>query len=141
MEHLLSEVKHRLGKPYADLEFLLQCLAEVMYENNRSDMADMIPWTTSKEEPEFNEENAERLLHLYSICFQLLNLSEVNGAVQNRRVQQEKGGLSIVSGLWGDVFCKLSEMGVTEEKLAGYLPQINAEAVLTAHPTEAKRPV
>jgi phosphoenolpyruvate carboxylase len=140
MKHLLEEIKKRIGKPYTDLEFLLRCFSEVLHENNQSDLAEMLPWI-SKKEPSFDSRNTENLLHLFSICFQLLNLAEVNGAVQNRRARQERGGLENVSGMWGDVFSNLREKGVTEKTLAENLPLIHAEPVLTAHPTEAKRPV
>ncbi len=140
MEQLLVEVKERIGKPYTDLEFLLKCFSEVLHENNRSELAEMMPWISEKE-PVFNSQNTESLLHLFSISFQLLNLAEVNGAVQNRRARQEKGGLENVSGMWGDVFKSLKKKGFTEEDLAENLHLIHAEPVLTAHPTEAKRPV
>src|SRR6056297_2051356 len=83
MEPLLGEVKSKLGKPYEDLEFLLNCLSEVLIENNEPELARQIPWI-STEKPKFDNESTQKLLHLFSISFQLLNLSEVNGAVQNR---------------------------------------------------------
>ena len=63
-------------------------------------------------------ENTEKLLHLFSISFQLLNLSEVNGAVQNRRAKQEKNGMESVSGMWGNVFSDLKTKGIKEENIA-----------------------
>ncbi len=140
MDHLLEEVKKKIGKPYTDLEFLLNCFSEVLHDNNRSDLAEMIPWISDRK-PAFGSRNTEDLLHLFSISFQLLNLVEVNGAVQNRRARQEQGGLENVSGMWGDVFKHMREKGIKEELLAGNLNLIHAEPVLTAHPTEAKRPV
>ncbi len=140
MKPLLGEVKSKLGKPYEDLEFLLNCFSEVLIENNEPELARQIPWI-STEEPRFNEDSTQKLLHLFSISFQLLNLAEVNGAVQNRRAKQEKNGLTAVSGLWGSVLADLKEKGISEKTVAVHLPQIVAEPVLTAHPTEAKRPV
>jgi phosphoenolpyruvate carboxylase len=140
MENLLKEVKERIGKPYADLEFLLECFAEVLKENNEADLAAQVPWISGNE-PDFSTENTEKLLHLFSISFQLLNLSEVNGAVQNRRARQENKGLESVSGMWGNIFSDLKLKGVNEETIAQHLGQIHAEPVLTAHPTESKRPV
>ena len=140
MKQLLNEVKKLIGKPYTDLEFLLKCFSEVLHENNRSELAEMMPWISGNE-PDFTIENTESLLHLFSISFQLLNLAEVNGAVQNRRARQEAGGLENISGMWGDVFKNLREKGISEELLAQNLHRIHAEPVLTAHPTEAKRPV
>jgi phosphoenolpyruvate carboxylase len=140
MKPLLGEVKSKLGKPYKDLEFLLNCLSEVLIENDEAELARQIPWI-STEEPRFDEDSTQKLLHLFSISFQLLNLAEVNGAVQNRRAKQEKNGLTAVSGLWGNVLADLKNKGIDEKTVAGQLRHIEAEPVLTAHPTEAKRPV
>src|SRR6056297_2747961 len=106
MEPLLGEVKSKLGKPYEDLEFLLNCFSEVLIENDEPELARQIPWI-STEEPRFDEDSTQKLLHLFSISFQLLNLAEVNGAVQNRRAEQEEKGLTAVSGLWGNVLADL----------------------------------
>jgi phosphoenolpyruvate carboxylase len=140
MKQLLEEVKNRIGKPYADLEFLLECFSEVLTENNLPRLAAQIPWISEKM-PVFNSKNTENLLHLFSISFQLLNLAEVNGAVQNRRASQEKNGLESISGMWGDIFKNLKSQGTSGKTIAGCLKLIHAEPVLTAHPTEAKRPV
>ncbi|MBW6533890.1 MAG: phosphoenolpyruvate carboxylase [Mariniphaga sp.] len=140
MENLLNEVKVRIGKPYGDLEFLLECFSEVLNENNEIELAAQVPWISGNE-PDFSTENTEKLLHLFSISFQLLNLAEVNGAVQNHRSRQGKNGLESVSGMWGNIFSDLKSKGIQEETIAKNLEKVHAEPVLTAHPTEAKRPV
>ena len=140
METYLPRIKELLGKPYADLEFLLLSLQRVLEENGEEKLACQVPWISDCP-PDFSESNREKLLHLYSICFQLLNLSEVNGAVQNRRNKEEKSGLRSVNGLWGSVLHNLKEKGASEELLLRELALIDVEPVLTAHPTEAKRPV
>ena len=43
-----SEIKELFGKPYSDLEFLLQCMATVLEENNEADLAKQIPWLSGK---------------------------------------------------------------------------------------------
>ena len=40
----LDIVRNKLGKPYADLEFLLDCLKEVLVESEESQLAISIPW-------------------------------------------------------------------------------------------------
>ncbi len=107
MSNRLNEIQGLPGKPYRDLEFLLNCFSEVLEENGEKALAAQLPWIT-RSEPKFTTENKQELLHLYSICFQLMNLSEVNGAVQNRRHKQEEEGLGFVNGLWGNVLRTLS---------------------------------
>ncbi len=140
MNSKLQEIQELLQKPYVDLEFLLRCQAEVLEENGENDLARQIPWLSGTS-PDLGTGNPRKILHLYSICFQLLNLSEVNGAVQNRRRKREEEGLSSVNGLWASVLRELKQMGVDQETIASHFPLIEVEPVLTAHPTEAKRPV
>ena len=140
MNARFSEIKELLGKPYRDLDFILGCLADVLKENGEADLASQIPWLTTVE-PDLSGGNRHKLLRLYSIAFQLLNLSEVNGAVQSRRQKQEDHRLDSVNGLWGSVLSALKEEGVDQNQILEHLRYIEAEPVLTAHPTEAKRPV
>ena len=135
-----TKIKELLGKPYSDLEFLLQCLATVLDENGETDLAKQIPWLSGKA-PDFSGTDKHKLLRLYSIAFQLLNLSEVNGAVQSRRRKHDEQGLDSVNGLWGRVLSDLKNQGVKGEEILEQFSHIEVEPVLTAHPTEAKRPV
>jgi phosphoenolpyruvate carboxylase len=135
-----EEIKELLGKPYQDLEFLLQCFAEVLVENGETELAARIPWITDRD-PAFDKGDLKKLFHLYSISFQLLNISEVNGAVQNRRRKQEKEGLESINGLWGSIFRDLKQKGAGEDQILEKFGMVEVEPVLTAHPTEAKRPV
>ena len=73
------------------------------------------------------------------MCFQLLNIVEVNGAVQNRRKTEDRKSLAEINGLWAYNLQKLKEDGFTPIEIAGQLASIHIEPVLTAHPTEAKR--
>ncbi len=140
MNTRLNKIQEVLGKPYKDLEFLLECFSEVLVENNEPELALQLPWI-SDSEPEFTGKNLKEQLHLYSISFQLLNLCEVNGAVQNRRRKQEDFGYDSVNGLWGSVLKNLKRSGVDEDLILEQFRNVEAEPVLTAHPTEAKRPV
>ena len=129
-----KQIKNLLGKPYQDLEFMLICLSEVLEENGEAELATQIPWI-SRKSPDFSSENKHKLLQLYSIAFQLLNLSEVNGAMQNRRRTRDKEGLDSVNGLWGRVLFDLKKRGVSGEEIIAQFQHIEAEPVLTAHPT------
>lgn len=136
----LELTKSKLGKPYDDLEFLLNCLKEVLIESGDGELSRDIPWM--RETEELNEGGFTfKHLHLYSICFQLLNIVEVNGAVQNRRKKEDQKSLAEINGLWAFNLNQLKKEGFSQEELAASLSGIHVEPVLTAHPTEAKRTV
>ncbi len=135
--NILKTLQEQLGKPYHDLEYLLNILKEVLIESYESDLSHAIPWINpiSDIRPEtFNEQH----IHLYSICFQLLNIAEVNGAVQNRRAREDSN-FAEIDGLWSFALKELREAGIPEGEIATALSDIYVEPVLTAHPTEAKR--
>jgi phosphoenolpyruvate carboxylase len=135
----LDLLKEKLGKPYYDLEYLLLCLKEVLAENHETTLSNSVPWLTEyapDPQPEFSDKH----FHLYSIAFQLLNLVEINGAVMNRRKKEEKDLFSL-NGLWAKNLKMLKDAGIGQEVIADELGNIVVEPVLTAHPTEAKRPV
>lgn len=133
----LEQVKNKLGKSYDDLEYLLICLKEVLIESGEIELANDIPWITIS--AGFREEKfTAKHLKLYSACFQLLNIVEVNGAVQNRRKKEDNQSLSEIDGLWSYNLKLLKEKGFTASQIADKLSEIRVEPVLTAHPTEAK---
>jgi phosphoenolpyruvate carboxylase len=137
---LLDTLKGELRKPYRDLEFLLNCFKEVLVENNEKELAANIPWIC--DECNYNNlDFSKKHFHMFSICFQLLNLAETNGAVQNRRKTEEKKSLEGINGLWANSLKILKEKGLSESEIASVLSDIEVQPVLTAHPTEARRPV
>ena len=128
--------KNVLGKPYEDLEFLLCSLKEVLVKNGEAEIASAIPWISKKE---FSvDEITPKHIQLYSMIFHLVNMVEINAAVQSRR-NKEDVSLDSVNGLWGINIKELSEAGVTEDEIMEVLREVVIEPVLTAHPTEAKR--
>lgn len=136
----LEIIKENLGKPYHDFEFLLKCLKEVLIENNEKELAESIPWlcpTNIYDSIGFSHKH----FHLFSVAFQLLNLAETNGAVQNRRKTEEQQTLSSINGLWANSLKLLKEDKISEDQILETLNKIEVQPVLTAHPTEAKRPV
>ncbi|MFY0651983.1 MAG: phosphoenolpyruvate carboxylase [Cyclobacteriaceae bacterium] len=138
MKEILQEVQQKLGKPYHDLEFLLIALKEVLEENGESEIASQIP---------FIHENGGGLgdtitgkhVQLYSLVFQLVNMVEVNSAVQNRRKIEDGQSLAAINGLWANNIKSLLDQGISKETIIENLSKIRIEPVLTAHPTEAKR--
>ena len=133
---VLSVVKEKLGKPFKDLEFLLLAFKEALVENGEENLANDIPWVNDTTLPV--EKITSKHLQLYSLVFQLVNMVEINGAVQARRSAENDSNKDI-NGLWGESFIQLKKEGVTEEELIEGLKSVYVEPVLTAHPTEAKR--
>ena len=140
MHPVFKENIEKIGKPYADLQFLLECLSEVLEANNENALIKYIPWLNADVSYP-NSSSEQKTIHLYSICFQLLNLCEVNWAVQSRRSKQQLEGTESINGSWAQTFSELKESGILQDEIVSRLSQIEVEPVLTAHPTEAKRTV
>ena len=129
---LINLVRNNLGKPYEDLEFLLSCLKEVMIESGEDELAAEIPWINPISDFQNNSFSGKQL-QLYSVCFQLLNIVEVNGAVQNRRLIEDQKSMADINGLWSYNLHLLHNSGFSADQIAAYLPKIEVEPVLTAH--------
>ncbi len=121
-----------------DFSFLLQCFREVLHEFGEHELADHLP-SGGASVPIHEYPSAERAIQACCIFFQLLNMSEENSAAQNRRALEAEKGLPHLTGLWGRNLKRLHDFGIPEETIAANLPSVSVEAVLTAHPTEAKR--
>ena len=139
MNTVFTQVRNALGKPYDDLHFLLKCFKEVLEENNQQKLIGLLPWINATL-PSDSDLTSNEYIHMMSMCFQLLNLVEVNGAVQSRR-RKEDENMAQVNGLWANQFQYLKSKGITESQILKVLPNVLVEPVLTAHPTEAKRTV
>ena len=129
-------IQSALGKPYHDLEFLLNALKNVLEKNGESDIAQDIPWISDRD-IEINHLDPKHV-QLYSLIFQLVNLVEINGAVQHRR-KKEENSLDSINGLWASNLKELKSMGISDAEIMDAMQDIAIEPVLTAHPTEAKR--
>ncbi|WP_129125287.1 phosphoenolpyruvate carboxylase [Geomonas oryzae] len=117
-----------------DLDYLMECLAEMFHGLGESRLASCLPKSGSVAPSEDC-----KFVRAWSVAFQLLGMAEENVAVQTRRALETSQGLVAEPGLWGRVLEKLSRSGVPEEEIAAMLGEIRVEPVLTAHPTEAKR--
>ncbi|MFU8847692.1 MAG: phosphoenolpyruvate carboxylase [Opitutales bacterium] len=128
--------KRVLGKPYKDLEFLLRSLKHILEKNGEGEIAAAIPWISDKDPGV--EAITPKHIQLYSMIFHLVNMVEINAAVQARRTKEDVS-LDSVNGLWGINLKELCEAGLSQEEIMEALQEVAIEPVLTAHPTEAKR--
>ncbi len=122
----------------ADLNYLMECLKEVLCELGEDQAAKFLPWQRNGEAHDVNQP-PPRIEQAYSIVFQLLNMVEENASTQTRRQREIEHGLGDEPGLWGQQLERLKKAGFTETEIVASLPEVRVEPVLTAHPTEAKR--
>ncbi len=125
-------------KAERDFMFLLQCFQEMLRDLGEGKLANHLP-SEKASMPIEQYPDTERALQAFSIFFQLLNMAEENSAAQNRRALEAEHGLSHLTGLWGRTLLRCRELGISERTICSLLPAVSVEAVLTAHPTEAKR--
>ncbi|KUL33234.1 phosphoenolpyruvate carboxylase [Chlorobium limicola] len=125
-------------KAERDTTFLLECFREVLRDLGEHELADHLPFENAGI-PLERYPNTERALQAFSIFFQLLNMAEENSGAQNRRALEAEKGLEHLTGLWGRTLGRLRDTGIAETEIRTLLPEIAVNAVLTAHPTEAKR--
>jgi phosphoenolpyruvate carboxylase len=136
LQESFRKTKEVLGKPYEDLEFLLFSLKSILEKNGETEIAAAIPWI-SNEDPEIGDITPKHI-QLYSMIFHLVNMVEINAAVQARRAKEDRS-LDSVNGLWGINIKELRDAGLSQEAIMEALREVVIEPVLTAHPTEAKR--
>ncbi len=115
----------------------MDCLAEVLTDLGLGEMVAFLPWRGAL--PPEGPVPA-RLGQVYSIAFQLLNMVEELAASDMRLLREKSEGLEAEHGLWGQHLAQLVKSGFTPEQIADTLQRVRVESVLTAHPTEAKRP-
>jgi phosphoenolpyruvate carboxylase len=72
------------------------------------------------------------------MIFHLVNMVEINAAVQARRTKEDVS-LDSPNGLWGINIKELRAAGLSQDEIMEALREVAIEPVLTAHPTEAKR--
>ena len=135
---MTGDIRLLQAKIDVDLQFLLECLHEVLTELNEADIAAIIPWRVGCKSPDA-QISAERICQLHSIAFQLLGMVEENAAVQIRRIVETDKGPAKERGLFGNTLTRLQAEGFDQGAMAAGLASVHVEPVLTAHPTEAKR--
>lgn len=126
-----------------DIDYLSDCFAEVLRDLGANALAESIPWGSlgRMEDAPPGARDVDRELQMYSIAYHLLNQVEENAALQARRDRESRNGLIREPGLWGHALDQLKKLGFSNDQITESLRAIRVETVLTAHPTEAKRPV
>ena len=104
-------------------------------------LKDLVPWQGANEYPQSIPSGHEgEGAQLLSICFELLNIVEERIAWQYRSARRASHGASAIKGLWPAVIAEFQAAGLSEDQALEILRKVKVEPVLTAHPTEAKRP-
>lgn len=121
------------GKIERDYAFLLDCFREVLAEAGDAAAARVLDQETAA------GADPERSIQASSVAFQLLRMVEENATAQSRRLLQDEGRLHEDSGSWEQALRRLKGQGLDAARIAEAVAAARVEAVLTAHPTEAKR--
>ena len=133
-----------LDKIDHDLVFLMECLRDVLVGLGEEPLARFVPWIRREDGSAGADHRDEvlpaRLGQVYATAFQLLNLIEENVSAHVRREREKVAGPAAEPGLWGANLVRLQHAGLSAADIAAGLRGILVEPVLTAHPTEAKRP-
>jgi len=122
-----------LQKIQNDITYLRNCFIDMLRELGEEDVIRQL------EGDHDAEADPDKLSKAFSLYFQLITIVEENAAVQLRRKLENMHGPERISGLWGRILHDLKKTGHSAEDIAGALPDIRIEPVLTAHPTESKR--
>ncbi|MFV0337301.1 MAG: phosphoenolpyruvate carboxylase [Chthoniobacterales bacterium] len=126
-----------------DLNFLMECLREVLSELNETAALENLPWLPQQRKKThgstLTSADETGIEQAYSIAFQLLNMVEENAAAHTRRIREIEHGLAAEHGLFGRRLVGLKKDGLKDSDITKALPHVRVEPVLTAHPTEAKR--
>lgn len=128
---------------FGELEERLRCLMDMLAGllGKSSHLAESIPWRGQDirdctKEPD----EAAVTAQLQAICFEILNMVEERTSLKIRNLRRREQGLDAEQGMFAQVLNRLKKQGFSEDEVLEVLPTISVNPVLTAHPTEAKRP-
>lgn len=99
-----------------------------------------IPWREEDPAEIASGDHPSENAQLHSIVFELLNMVEEHVAFRFRALRRAEHGPAAVTGLWPQVLQELVDSGCSQEQALTKFQLVQVEPVLTAHPTEAKRP-
>ncbi len=96
----------------ADLNYLMDCLRDVLRELGQGEVADVLPWRDEAQTQQIDPHHLPpRMGQAYALSFQLLNMIEENTAAQTRRARERDAGLDEEKGLWGHTLRRLQKQG------------------------------
>ena len=121
-----------------DFRFLLDCFRSVLITIGEPELAALVEDTFANRRAE-HDRLPPRGPQALSVAFQLLNMAEENTSNQVRRVRETTHGPASEAGTWPYHLKYLIEASFSAGDVAGVLPHIHVQPVLTAHPTESKR--
>ncbi len=122
-----------------DFCFLLECFQRALERMRESELARFVGEVFSARPPDAAP-LPPRGLQALSMAFQLLTMAEENTANQVRRLRETVGGPASEPGTWPYQLQQLRAASFSDEDVRRVLPCVHVQPVLTAHPTEAKRP-
>ena len=122
-----------------DFHFLMACFQTALRRIGEAELSDFLRVAFSSH-PEPTTNLPDRGLEAISMTFQLLTMAEENTANQVRRMRETVSGPATEPGSWPHELHQLHRANFTEQEIRNVLPFICVQPVLTAHPTEAKRP-
>jgi len=124
--------------------YICTCFAELLDELGEGSATKVLPWgeaaENEDERPLSTSDDTDRELQVMAIAYHLLNLVEEDAVILARHSREQLHGILHEPGLWGSSLKNLVEKGLSVEQIIERVENINVEVVLTAHPTEAKRP-
>ncbi len=129
-----------IAKIDADIQFLIERLGAVLTTLGETETARLLPWQQDALADTAVTADTPAVEQAYSIAFQLLNMVEECAAGRTRRLREIADQAEDNPGTWAYYLRRLKRDGLTAEKIAEALPSVRVEPVLTAHPTESKRP-
>ena len=135
--HSLLDVE--LRKWDGDFRFLLGCFQTVLGRIGEGQLGIFLGDVFS-DAPQITNELPPRASQALSMAFQLLTMAEENTANQVRRMRETVGGPASEPGTWPHQLQQLRSASFNDQDLRRVLSSIHVQPVLTAHPTEAKRP-
>ncbi|HYL38872.1 MAG TPA: phosphoenolpyruvate carboxylase [Bryobacteraceae bacterium] len=135
--HSLLDIE--LKKWDDDFRFLLDCYQHMLRGTGETDLAALLADVFSPA-PVADAKLPPRGAQALSMAFQLLNMAEENTSNQVRRMRETVGGPASEPGTWPYQLQQLYAASFDEREIRRALASVHVQPVLTAHPTEAKRP-